>query len=165
MSSFEKKQARCTQRALDIQESKGELWQRGCEQDFSATVLKEMISLLSLIMCRNCGERAPYCFSLSLYSFLFIPAAKSHSELGIHPAMLSAFSIRSQGYKEVHVMIPALQWLKDRRKQTQVYVYIWLFLLPIGTWPTRVGRPPGSVVKGLERRGHCCGFNLHFLND
>lgn len=48
MSSFDKNQARCTQRALDIKESDGELWQRRCEQDASATVLEEMISLFVL---------------------------------------------------------------------------------------------------------------------
>lgn len=61
MSSFDKNQAWCTQKALDITESNGELlWQRRCEQDSSATILKEIIFLLSLIMSTNYRKRACY---------------------------------------------------------------------------------------------------------
>lgn len=119
MSSVDKNQARCTQRALDIQESTGELlWQARCKQDSSATVLKEIISLLSLIMSSNVRERSYQSSVSTPFSSFWLqnhirslpfsgPLLSSHWDPGCsHPTSLSAFSVVSHGCK-VHIMMPA----------------------------------------------------------
>lgn len=94
MSSFDKSQAQCIQRALDIKECSGELlWQRRYKQDSSATTLKEIISFLCLIMSSNFRERARY--QPYFYPFLFILAATSYSE----PSLFRLTSVISLGFQ------------------------------------------------------------------
>lgn len=134
LENRDKNQAQCTQRALDIKESNGELlWHKRDKKDSSATILKEMISLLSLIVSSSYRERARYRCSLSIpFSSSWLQNRILHLAFSgrllsshwdsscIQRAMLSAFSVRSQGYKGVQITIPVLKWLKDRRRQTGV---------------------------------------------
>ena len=173
MSSFDKNQACCTQRALDIKESNGELWQRRCEQDASANILKEMISLLSLIMSSNFSERLRSFSSLVLSLH---PAAESHSK---SPASVISLGFQLHSTCNVKCLLPPVPEVKscpDHDPSPQA----------AQRWEEadRCMFSPGCSYYqwehnqlGLENReglwwreearkeGPCCGFHLHFLSD
>lgn len=123
MSSSDKNQAKCTQRALDLKESSGELQQRRREQTFGHCLERSGFPLV-LIVSSNFRERL--CYFSSLVRFL-LPAAKSHSE----PSLFMLTSVISLGFllcptcnvycflplvlgwKDVQIMISALKRLKE----------------------------------------------------
>lgn len=68
----------------------------------------------------------------------------------IHPAMLTAFSVRSHGCKDVQTVRKPSSGSRTGGSR-QVYVHTWLFLLPVGTQPARIGGWPGSMVKSKRK--------------